>query len=140
MKKVINGKLYNTETAKEIKSVSHGDGPRDFRYYEETLYRKRTGEYFLAGEGGPMTKYRQTVGQNSWRGGDGIIPLSYEETLAWAEQEMDVDEYEAEFGQVDEGDLAHLHISVPASIADAIRKAAKVEGVSVSECIARRFK
>ncbi len=140
MKKVINGKLYSTDTAKAIKTIDHGDGPRDFRYYSETLYKKRTGEYFLAGEGGPMTKYAMAVGQNGMRGGEGIIPLTYEEALAWAEREMDADEYEAEFGPVDEGDLAHLHISVPASIADAIRKTAKTEGISVSECIARRFK
>ena len=47
MKKIINGKIYDTDTAKEIDSISHGDGPRDFRYYHEVLYRKRTGEYFL---------------------------------------------------------------------------------------------
>ena len=132
MKKIINGKMYNTETAKEIKTISHGDGPRDFRYYEETLFRKRTGEYFLAGEGGPMTKYARAVGQNGMRGGEGVIPLTYEEALAWAEREMDADEYEDEFGPVEESDLAHLHISVPANIADATRKTAKQEGLNIS--------
>lgn len=139
MKKIINGKLYNTETAKAVKTIDHGDGPRDFHYYVETLYHKRTGEYFLAGEGGPLTKYRQTVGQNSWRGGEGIIPLTYEEALAWAESEMDADEYEAEFGPVSETETVILSISLPADVADRIRKAAASEGISVSECIGKRF-
>ena len=58
MKKIINGKLYDTETAKLIGRSYHGEGPRDFRHYSEELYRKRTGEYFLYGEGGPMSRSR----------------------------------------------------------------------------------
>ena len=137
MKKIINGKLYDTETAKEVASCSHGEGPRDFHYYHETLYRKRTGEYFLAGEGGPMTHYAVTVGQNSWRGGEKIIPLSYQEATEWAEREMDADDYETEFGTVSEGERVTLHISLPSDVADRIRKAAAAQGLSVSEYIGR---
>ena len=139
MKKIINGKSYDTATAREVASCSHGDGPRDFRYYAEALYCKRTGEYFLAGEGGPMSHYAVTVGQNSWRGGEKIIPLTYAQATEWAEREMDADDYEAEFGQVSEDETVHLHISLPADIADRIRKAAASEGISVSECIGKRF-
>lgn len=139
MKKIINGKLYDTETAKKIASCYHGESTRDFRYYSESLYRKRTGEYFLAGEGGPMSKYAKSAGQNSWTGGEAIIPLTYSEATEWAEREMDADDYQAEFGQVSDGELAHLHISLPADVADRIRKAAATEGISVSECIGRRF-
>ena len=139
MKKIINGKLYNTDTARKIASCEHGDGPRDFRYYWESLYCKRTGEYFLAGEGGPMTKYSKSVGQNSWSGGEGVIPLTLGEAKEWAEREMDVDDYQAEFGAVTEDETVHLHISLPADIADRIRKAAQAESISISECIGKRF-
>ena len=139
MKKIINGKLYDTTTAREVASCYHGEGPRDFRYYSEALYRKRTGEYFLAGEGGPMSKYAKSAGQNSWTGGEGITPLSYSEATEWAEHEMDADDYEAEFGPVSEDETVHLHISLPADVADRIRKAAQAEGISVSECIGRKF-
>ena len=139
MRKIINGKLYDTETAKKVASCYHGDGPRDFRHYSEALYRKRTGEYFLAGEGGPMSHYAVTVGQNSWSGGEKIIPLTYKEATEWAEREMDADDYEAEFGPVSEGERVTLSISLPADVADRIRKAAASDGVSVSECIGRRF-
>ena len=44
MKKVINGLLYNTDTAKEIGVL---DNRSVFNRKIEALYRKRTGEYFL---------------------------------------------------------------------------------------------
>lgn len=139
MKKIINGRLYNTDTARKVASTDHGEGPRDFRYYSESLYCKRTGEYFLAGEGGPMTKYSHSTGQNSWSGGEKIFPLSLAEAKEWAEAEMDAEDYEAEFGTVTEGETVHLHISLPADVADRIRKAAQAEGISVSECIGKKF-
>lgn len=139
MKKIINGKSYDTTTAREVASTYHGDGPRDFHYYSETLYCKRTGEYFLAGEGGPMTKYSHSTGQNSWSGGEKIFPITLAEAKEWMEKERDAEDYEAEFGAVTEDDTVHLHISLPADVADRIRTAAKEAGISVSECIARKF-
>lgn len=139
MKKIINGKLYDTTTAREVASCYHGEGPRDFRHYSETLYRKRTGEYFLAGEGGPMTHYAASTGQNSWSGGEKIIPLTYKEATEWAEREMDADDYQEEFGPVSEGERVTMSISLPADVADRIRKTAAAEGISVSECIGKRF-
>lgn len=55
MKKVINGKVYNTETAEEVASYSFSNS-NDFRYIREKLYRTKKGNWFLYGEGGPMTK------------------------------------------------------------------------------------
>ena len=51
MKEVINGKTYNTETAKEIARWDNGLPYDHFCYRSEALYRKRTGEYFLANSG-----------------------------------------------------------------------------------------
>lgn len=97
MKKIIDGKRYDTDTARKIAERSTGGSFRDFSHLEETLYCKRTGEYFLAGEGGPMTKYAKSVGQNTTSGGSAIIPQSIDEAREWAEKHMDADEYEAEF-------------------------------------------
>ena len=47
MKKIINGKMYNTETAKEIGSWNNGRYRSDFYYVGETLYKKKTGELFV---------------------------------------------------------------------------------------------
>ena len=40
MKKIINGKMYNTETAEYIGEDSYSNS-RDFSYYCDELYRKR---------------------------------------------------------------------------------------------------
>ena len=56
MKKIINGRKYDTETAKEIGYWSNGYPCSDFNHCEETLYLKKTGEYFLYGEGGALTE------------------------------------------------------------------------------------
>ena len=51
MKKVINGKMYNTDTAKRMADWSYGY-PGNFEYYEEELYKKKTGEFsFMEREG-----------------------------------------------------------------------------------------
>lgn len=140
MKKIINGKLYDTETAKEIAERSHGEGPRDFHYYSETLYKKRTGEYFLYGYGGPMSRYARTVGQNQWSGGERIEPLSYDSAREWAEKNMDADDYMAEFGPVsEEGERITLSVSLDSATADRIRREAQEKGVSVSALIASKF-
>ena len=103
MKKIINGKKYDTETATEIGygGSAGGISTTDFRYYDETLYRKKNGEFFLAGEGHAMTKYATHNGNTSgW--GEAIIPLTDEEAKAWVEQECDAETYEEIFGDVEE--------------------------------------
>lgn len=102
MKKIINGKKYDTETATEIASGgTDGLSMSDFRYYEETLYRKKTGEFFLAGEGHGMTKYGSSNG-NTRGWGEAILPLTDDEAKAWVEQECDSETYEQLFGDVEE--------------------------------------
>ena len=101
MKKVINGRLYNTDTATCLGGYSFSS-TRDFRYIEEYLYRTKRGSYFLHGEGGPLTKYREQVGQNEWGYGEDILPLTEEEAREWAEVHMDGDEYIDAFGAPEE--------------------------------------
>lgn len=101
MKKIINGKKYDTQTARYICSYQHSY-PGDFSYCYEALYLKKTGEFFLYGEGGPMTEYSVAVGQNTWSGGEEIRPLTKREALKFAEKNMSADDFEEEFGQVQE--------------------------------------
>jgi hypothetical protein len=103
MKKIINGKKYDTETATPIGQYNNGKAVNDFRYYWEQLYRKRTGEYFLHGKGGPMSKYAHSAG-DGYDGGEKIIPLSQDEAREWAEACLDYDDYVAAFGEPDEGE------------------------------------
>ena len=100
MKKILNGKMYNTETAKRIANRSYSN-PRDFNYVSETLYRKKTGEFFLYGEGGAMTTYSIRT-ENGWSGGDEFIPLSEGKARKWMETYCDADEYIEVFGEPEE--------------------------------------
>jgi len=101
-KKIINGKLYNTETATFIGGWCNNYPTNDFKYCDESLFRKRTGEYFISGEGGPLSKYSKSYGNNSWGYGYEITPLSEEEAKQWAEDRMSANEYIAIFGEVAE--------------------------------------
>ena len=51
MKKIINERMYNTETATEIDWQENTANRGDYSYYREYLYRKKTGEFFLYGYG-----------------------------------------------------------------------------------------
>ena len=101
MKKIINGKKYDTETAKFIDDFSNNLSIDDFKYFYEGLYKKRTGEFFLEFEGGALSKYSQWSG-NGYCGGSGIVPLSLDEAKKWVENHLSVSDYEDVFGEVEE--------------------------------------
>ena len=103
MRKIINGRTYNTETSKEIGYWFNGLYSNNMGYCCETLYRNTKGAYFIHGEGGAQSKYSAPAGD--MRGpGEGIVPLTDEEAREWAEKHLDADEYEAEFGEPDEAE------------------------------------
>ena len=93
MKAVINGLRYDTETAERIGHASGGGyNMRDWHYWSEELYQTpRSKRFFLAGEGGALTRYAQHLSQNERCGGERIIPLSAEEAQEWAEQHLHAD-------------------------------------------------
>ena len=135
MNKIINGKRYSTDSAKEMASDSYSNYT-DFHYWSETLYRKNTGEYFLHGEGGPMSRYAETIGQNQWTGGEKIIPLSVEAAQKWAEEHLTGDEYEAIFGEVVETATKRtISLSLTESAIEKIKRGAAEAGVSMSEFV-----
>lgn len=131
MKKIINGKLYDTNTAKELGMGGASCSARDFRYYVETLYRKRTGEFFLHGKGGPASKYADRVG-DMMTGGEKIIPIDLKQAMAWVEENLRAEEYQEIFGAPDGGEEEHLHVALDASLMTALRVRAAEQGMSVT--------
>ncbi|UCE51361.1 MAG: hypothetical protein JSV31_19145 [Desulfobacterales bacterium] len=85
MKKVINEKLYNTETAEIIFAWENAYFPSDFHYCTETLYRTKKGAWFIHGTGGPLSKYRIQVGTGSFSGSETIETLTENEAYEWLE-------------------------------------------------------
>ena len=137
MKKVINGRMYDTDTAKEIgyrcsNITDQLDG------IQETLYRKRTGEFFLHGNGGARTKYAHQTEGGGWCGGEEIVPLSYDRAKGWAEEYLDADMYLKYFGIAEEDDDSEktsASFYLPKSVVNLARKKSSEAGMSVSSWI-----
>ncbi len=140
MQRIINQKRYDTKTAKALGSDGYGN-PGDFEYFEETLYRKKTGEFFLYGYGGARSRYAKQLSANTWAGGERIIPMTEEEAREWAEKHLSAEEYEETFA-VDEETPGKtmLTVYINAASADVIRSEAKRLGMSQGDYIERLVK
>jgi predicted DNA binding CopG/RHH family protein len=110
---------------------------RDFHYFEETLYQKRSGEFFLYGLGGPASKYAEYNG-NGWEMGEKIMPMTVSEAKEWAEKNLDADEYETIFGDVSEASDTKRTVtfSLTEDVIEKIRMNAANSGVTMSDYIA----
>jgi hypothetical protein len=97
MRRIINNKVYDTSVADEIASWSNHYYRSDPKHCEETLYLTKKGNWFVAGEGGPMSKYAHPVG-NAMSGGEGLAPLTPDEAREWLELKNFVSEVEEHFG------------------------------------------
>ena len=92
--------MYDTKTAKEVGYYDNGAYGR-FSYFEETLYRKRTGEFFLYGSGDANSRYRKC--RNGYQtGSEEIIPLTEDKARKWMEQHASVEDYIKVFSEPDE--------------------------------------
>ena len=97
MRKIINGKMYDTHTAKRCASRDSNLSQSDFHYFSEHLYVKKTGEFFIYGCGGAMPSY--AINRMY---GEKITPITEEEAKKWMAEYGDVDKYIELFGQVEE--------------------------------------
>ena len=101
MRRIVDGKRYDTETAQKIGEASSGNYG-DFRYWSETLYKTKKGAYFIAGEGGAASRWGKSSGNVSW-GDEGIIALTPEEALAWCSEYLDdAEQYEGFFDGIED--------------------------------------
>lgn len=140
MRKIINGKAYDTDTAVIVGEWDNGAGYSDFGWYREELYRKRTGEYFVWGEGHAASKYA-THSYGAFQSGEAITPLSYEDARKWAEEKLTAGRYEREFGEVieDESQVVASY-RVSASTKAAIQREAARTGETQGQVIDRLAK
>lgn len=135
MKKIIDGKTYNTETAKKLADFESGWNPTDAYYYYEELFQKRTGEYFLAGRGQALSKYSEIDSGTSF-GSEKIIPLTYNLAKQWAETNLESEEYEKIFGEVEEDNSrVTISLSLSATAVETAKRNAAQAGVGLSAYI-----
>lgn len=83
MKKIINGKRYDTETATLMASYDNGLPRGDFKSLSEKLYKNETGEFFLYGKGGAGTRWSHRCCDGVYMNGEMIVPLSLAEAKEW---------------------------------------------------------
>ena len=72
MRRIIRNKVYDTSTAQKMGTYRNLEDSNDSVYYEETLYRKKTGEFFLY-------TYSEPNSQVS------IAPLTEDEAQEWTD-------------------------------------------------------
>lgn len=145
MKKRIDTLSYDTETAKKLGEWSNDFPPTEFEYCHEELYKKRTGEYFLYGEGGPMSEYRQKAygDGSSWQGGEDIIPLSHDEAQKWFEKANNADDelatdavYDREFGKIEgNGKMVGTFVNLHENAMQKLERMAHKQGIPKQEVI-----
>jgi hypothetical protein len=100
MKRIIEGKRYDTETATCVATLrSPTASVRDFRYEDTSLYRTPRGAWFVAGKGGPMSQWRRQVDLNGWTSGEGLRPVDEEEAREILENEDELAAIEKYFSK-----------------------------------------
>ena len=82
MKKIINGKRYDTDSSEVVATYSNYSSSSDHCY--ESLCRTKSGNWFLSGEGGGLSRYGRLVG-NGMTGGEDVKPLTPKEAMEWLE-------------------------------------------------------
>jgi len=91
MKRVIDGKIFDTRTATRIGFTEFGTSG-DHKYCYEALFKTPRGRYFLEYHGGPLSRYAVEQGPNLVGGSAGVRLLDNDEALAWCEAaEIDPD-------------------------------------------------
>lgn len=135
MKKYINGKVYNTLTAKKCGEYDRGYRS-SYEWYHEELYLKKTGEFFLWGEGHAASKYCTYCQNGGSDPGENIFPITYDAAREWAEKHLEPDKYDEIFGEITaDSENKIVAISISKSAHEKIKRNAQLKGISVSKYI-----
>lgn len=85
MRRIIGGKVFDTETATKLCELPCSANPGDFAWHESALYRSPRGRFFIAGRGGPASLWAEPAQGGGSGGGDGIRIVDEEEARGWME-------------------------------------------------------
>lgn len=152
MKKIINGRRYDTSTATLIDyyminnigfdKVDKGNVESFKKYISEkrlldqrleNLYRKKTGEFFLYTLNSPMSELagRKLYGKRNY---ENIIPLSIDEAKEWLEECSDAETYESVFETEDEDNIA-FSLLLPENLYNKLKNESEKTGESMKDII-----
>jgi len=138
MKKVIDGAVYNTDTATELATWYSEYPSNDFHYCKEKLYRTKAGKYFLYGSGGALSRYGEWTG-NTGHGSEKIMPMSVAEARLWAETNLSGEEYASIFGEPEEAadDKVIKSLSLSSAAAKRLEQMQSESGLTQSSIVER---
>ena len=101
MKRVVDGKVYDTDTAKLVYEYSRGfSGVARFIY--EGLYKTKLGRFFIEYSGGPYSVYGECEG-STVSGSSGIRVVDADEAMKWCERHHCPVEIMASYFTLEEG-------------------------------------
>ena len=105
MKRIIDGKTYDTKTAKRIcKLPCAAEYDTDFYWHNTGLYKSPAGAFFVAGEGNALSMWAETHSLGGRIGGSGLRLITEEEAREFAEAAwLDPEIYADVFGAVEIG-------------------------------------
>lgn len=102
MRRIINRRIYDTETAERIcRIVGSPLSTSDFRWHDTHLYKSPGGTFFIAGEGHAASMWGRVVDGRMRGPGAGIRLVSEVEAREYAEMaNLDPEDYADVFGAV----------------------------------------
>lgn len=121
MRKVINGKVYDTEKAELI--VESGG---------LKLFKKRTGEYFAHADS--ENKALSSI-LPMYRPGRSIYPLTREQARSWGDIALTAEQVRSIFEEPTDGEKVQLGIRVSAASAARLQRVALDRGISQAELL-----
>lgn len=157
IKRIINGKTYNTATAALICKINnngyqwlfdnkkdnaflrlHGGQANEFDYHKTYLYQTRNGAFFVAGYGDQLSLWG-IVGRYMQQG---VIPLTREETFHLLELESRTDELEELMGECEEAsdndaEATVFSLRLPPSLKSKAARIAERDGLSLNSMLIR---
>lgn len=136
MKKVINNKVYDTETARLIADVPHTNIRGSEGACEQRLYLKKNGEFFLWLAGARSEIVSNMALDNGVHDRERhFYPISYEQARKWAESEMSADEWLELFEPEEDDSTSQLAIRISTTAYNKLKRAAQIEGKSLRQKI-----
>ena len=83
MKRTLQGRQYDTAKARALAQWNEGYAVGSRCYCEETLYRTRSGLYFLHGVGGPESRHADSGRGRPTTSGESVTPLAIGAAAEW---------------------------------------------------------
>ncbi len=130
MKRVINGAVYNTESAIYIGIYNSRKELDDMRRFTEELYRTRSGKFFLLLSGARNPQY------HTKRNEPKIVSLAFEEAQNWVKEKLSPEQFQTLFGLPEHPEKKqNMHISLSAKTVHLLNQKRAETGTSISELI-----